>query len=51
MKFYLTQFRLFRRLYGGNWYLVVNAIVLPFWTQDKNQANSCGGRIIDIERY
>jgi hypothetical protein len=51
MKHHLCQFRLFRKLYGGNWYLVRNDIVSAFWTQDKTQANSCGGRIIDIERH
>lgn len=51
MKFELTQYRFFRKLYKGNWYLVVNQIVLPFWTNNPNSYKSCGGYIASTEQW
>jgi len=49
MKFYLMQFRWYRKWKGGSYYYIFNWITNPFWS-DK-LITSCGGRAIKIETY
>ena len=49
MKFYLMQFRWYRKWKGGTYYYIFNWITNPFWS-DK-LITSCGGRAIKIETY
>ena len=50
MKFYLTQYKLGRKLYGGTYYLIYNWLPMNVFWSDK-LITSCGGRVLEIESY
>lgn len=49
MKFYLMQFKWYRKIKGGSYYFIFNWVTLPFWSDYL--ITSCGGRVIEEEHY
>lgn len=50
MKHYLIQYKLFRKLFGGTYYLIYNWLPMNvFWSEKL--ITSCGGRALKIESY
>lgn len=43
------QYKWYRKLKGGSYYLIYNWVVLPFWSYKL--ITSCGGRAIKEEHY
>lgn len=49
LKFELIQYKIFRKLFGGSYYLIYNWITPMFWSD--TMITSCGGRVIKEEHY
>ncbi len=49
MKFYLIQYKWYRKYKGGTYYFIYNWITQPFWTTEL--ITSCGGRAIKTEKH
>ena len=49
IKFELIQFRFFRKLFKGSYYLMDTWITTPLWTQKK--LRGCGAKILKEEHY
>ena len=50
MKHYLIQYKLFRKFFGGTYYLIYNGLPMnTFWSD--NLITSWGGRALKIENY
>ena len=50
MRHYLIQFKLFRKLFKGEYYLIYNWLPMNvFWSEKL--ITSCGGRAIKTEKY
>ena len=49
IKFELIQYRFFRKLFKGSYYLMDTWITTPLWTQKK--LHGCGAKIIKEEHY
>jgi len=50
MKHYLIQYKLFRKFFGGTYYLIYNWLPMNVFWSDK-LITSCGGRALEIESY
>lgn len=51
MKFRLIQYKFFRKIYGGEYYLIrcIQLNMADFWSEQK--ITSCQAKIIDYEYY
>ena len=49
IKFELIQFRFFRKLFKGSYYLMDTWITTPLWVQEK--LYGCGAKILNEEHY
>lgn len=50
LKFELIQYRIFRKFFGGSYYLISNWLpMLPFWSDTL--ITSCGGKALKEEHY
>jgi len=50
IKFYLTQYKFGRKLYGGTYYLIYNWLPMSIFWSDR-LITSCGGRALETEVY
>ena len=50
MKHYLIQYKLFRKFFGGTYYLIYNWLPMNIFWSDK-LITSCGGKALETEIY